>query len=138
MEWSRELIECCIANCSEERDMNTVFLSSMAARTVAEAIDMMEKEGRYVDGIIMSYFMFKQLNINRSFVNDYVESSGFTLFGIPAIPYPDIDCEGVYSRMYLLCDFFDNEKSNVIMIKYFGFDLRYHVNTDGRGILCNG
>ena len=125
MEWSYELAECCRANCTDFRTVHQQFYAYNSIPLVGKAIDMMREEGRKVDGIIFSNGAFHRMMLytDRRTMCSPSELlkyplDGFCIYGIPSMAYPDEMADAFSECMYMLCDFFDEEKSTVIGIRF--------------------
>lgn len=124
IKWSRELVDVSIANCTECRTIHELFKIENSYSLILRAMSMIEAEKRNISGMAVSYTMFKAMVLNRRSrsVDVGVDSRSFYLFGVPATTYHDYENDIFCNNMYFLCDFFDDNKSEVIKIRFKGVE----------------
>lgn len=124
IKWSRELIDVSIANCTECRTILELFKIENSYNLILKAMSMIEAEKRKISGMAVSYTMFKTMMLNRrsSFADPGIDSRSFYLFGVPATTYHDYENDIFCNNMYFLCDFFDDNKSEVIKMRFKGVE----------------
>jgi len=122
MKWSRELVDVSIANCEECRTIDELFTVENSYSLILKAMAMIEKENRQISGMIVSVGMFRRMMLNRrsSYADEGVDFQSFLLFGVPSTTFSDFEGDICCSNMYFLCDFFDDEKSSVVRIRFKG------------------
>lgn len=122
MQWSRELIECCRLNVDETIFNPDIFVSPGCIHLVANTISLLQKRGMHVDGMIFSpamYYRIMKSNFSQWLMDDFNHNDifdSFCLFGVSSIACDgDNENNGVLKdTMYVLCDFFDKDRSRVV------------------------